>query len=60
MPGLRRIFRYMHPYRWIAFIGFFTVILPVIMELVTPRMVQFVIDKGIRGQNMDAVWQGSL
>ncbi len=60
MPGLRRIFRYMQPYRWIAIVGFFTVILPVIMELVTPRMVQFVIDKGIRGQNMAAVWQGSL
>ena len=49
----------MRPYSWMAVLGLVTTILPVLMELVTPRMVQFVIDKGIRAEDMVAVWQGS-
>ena len=59
MSGLARVFRYVRPYRGMAVLGLVTTILPVLMELVTPRMVQFVIDKGIRAGNMEAVWQGS-
>ena len=40
-------------------LGIVTTILPVLMELVTPRMVQFIIDQGIRAGDMTAVWQGS-
>ena len=39
--------------------GLVTTVLPVLMELVTPRMVQFIIDQGIRAGDMTAVWQGS-
>ena len=39
--------------------GLVTTVLPVLMELVTPRMVQFIIDQGIRAGDMVAVWQGS-
>jgi ATP-binding cassette subfamily B protein len=42
-----------------AVLGLVTTILPVLMELVTPRMVQFIIDQGIRAGDMVAVWQGS-
>ena len=59
MRGLARVVRYMRPYSWMAVLGLVTTILPVLMELVTPRMVQFVIDSGIRAGDMTAVWQGS-
>lgn len=59
MTGLGKVIRYMRPYSWMAVLGLITTILPVVMELVTPRMVQFVIDEGIRAGNMTAVWQGS-
>ena len=49
----------MRPYGWMAVLGFVTTILPVLMELVTPRMVQYIIDKGIRAGDMGAVWLGS-
>ncbi len=49
----------MKPYRWVIIIGFFTVILPVTMELVVPRMLQYVIDQGIQTSNMTAIIQGT-
>ncbi len=59
MRGLARVIRYVGPYKWMAVLGLATTILPVLMELVTPRMVQFIIDQGIRAGDMVAVWQGS-
>ena len=59
MRGLARVIRYVGPYKWMAVLGLVTTILPVLMELVTPRMVQFIIDQGIRAGDMVAVWQGS-
>ncbi len=59
MSSLIRLMRYMRPYRWIVVIGIFTVILPVLMELLVPRMLQHVIDRGIRAENMDAIWWGA-
>ena len=59
MSGLARVIRYLRPYAWMTVLGIVTTILPVLMELVTPRMVQFIIDQGIRVGDMTAVWQGS-
>ncbi|MCY3707734.1 MAG: ABC transporter ATP-binding protein [Caldilineaceae bacterium] len=59
MSGLARVIRYLRPYAWMTVLGIVTTILPVLMELVTPRMVQFIIDQGIRAGDMAAVWQGS-
>ena len=59
MSGLARVIRYLRPYAWMTVLGIVTTILPVLMELVTPRMVQFIIDQGIRAGDMTAVWQGS-
>ncbi len=60
MRGLARVIRYVRPYKWMAVLGIVTTILPVLMELVTPRMVQFIIDQGIRAGDMAAVWRGSV
>lgn len=59
MSSLIRLMRYMHPYRWVVAIGILTTILPVLMELLVPRMLQYVIDRGIRAGNMDAIWWGA-
>ena len=60
MTSLRRIMRYMRPYRPIVIAGIFTVILPVVMELLVPRLLQYVIDDGIREINMDVIVRGGL
>lgn len=60
MKMLRRMVRFMVPYRWVAIIGLLTVILPVAMELVIPRMLQYVIDQGIRASNQQVIVWGSL
>ncbi|MCP4375653.1 MAG: ABC transporter ATP-binding protein [bacterium] len=60
MSSLQRMRRFMRPYRWIVGIGLFTVILPVMMELTVPRMLQYIIDRGIRAGNMDAIIKGTM
>ncbi len=60
MSSLRRIVRYVRPYRWIAVLLVLTAILPVAMELVVPRLLQTIVDQGIRGGNMGVVARGSL
>ena len=60
MPSLRRLLRYMSPYRWIVLLGILTVILPVAMELLVPRLLQNVIDDGIRRSDMHMILQNSL
>jgi ATP-binding cassette subfamily B multidrug efflux pump len=60
MTSLRRMMRYMRPYKWVVIVGILTVILPVTMELIVPRLLQSVIDDGIRANNMDAIVRGSL
>ncbi|WP_211358572.1 ABC transporter ATP-binding protein [Litorilinea aerophila] len=52
--------RYMRPYRWVLLAGLVTTVLPVAMELVVPRMLQYVVDQGIRSGNWEAIWNGSL
>lgn len=59
MPGLRAVFPYLRPYRWMLVLGFITTVLPVLMELVTPAMLQVVIDEGIRGEDMRRIWFGA-
>ncbi len=53
MKALTRMMRYMRPYRWEVVLGIITVVLPVLMELLIPRMLQLVIDDGIRARDMD-------
>jgi ATP-binding cassette subfamily B protein len=60
MKALIRMARYMRPYRLEVIFGLLTVILPVAMELLMPRLLQYIVDQGIRLRDMDAIWRGSL
>jgi ATP-binding cassette subfamily B multidrug efflux pump len=60
MTALKRMMPYMIPYRRIVVIGILTVFLTVGSELVVPRVLQFVIDQGIRRGDMNAIVQGAL
>jgi ATP-binding cassette subfamily B multidrug efflux pump len=60
MSSLRRMASFVRPYRWVAVLLILTVILPVAMELVVPRALEFIIDQGIRAGDMNAIWRGSL
>ena len=60
MKALQRMVRFMDAYWGVALIGLLTVILPVAMELVIPRMLQYVIDQGIKASDMDVIIRGSL
>lgn len=55
MKPLKRIARFAQPYHWIAVLLVFTVIFPVAMELVVPRMLQHMVDQGIRARKMRAI-----
>jgi ATP-binding cassette, subfamily B, multidrug efflux pump len=60
MKSLKRIMAYMRSYRLAVVFGIITVILPVAMELLVPRVLQFVVDKGIRGGSMDNIVRGTI
>ena len=60
MPSLQRLSRFMRPYGWYLFFGFWTTVLPVAMELSVPRLLQFIIDEGIRPHDMDMIVAGAL
>ena len=50
----------MGPYAWILFFGFWSTVLPVAMELSVPRLLQFMIDDGIRPRDMDMILLGAF
>jgi ATP-binding cassette subfamily B protein len=60
MKSLRRIFQFMGPYSWQLFFGFWATVLPVAMELSVPRLLQFMIDEGIRPRDMDMILLGAF
>ena len=60
MKSLRRIMAYMKSYRLAVIFGILTVILPVAMELLVPRVLQYIVDKGIRGGDMSTIVRGTV
>jgi len=60
MKPLIRMLRYMKPYKVSIVLGLLTVILPSLMELLVPRLLQYVIDEGIRQSDMPIILRGSL
>ena len=60
MKALTKLMRYMRPYRLEIIVGILTVVLPVMMELLIPRLLQLVIDQGIRPHDMDTIVLGAL
>ncbi|MGD8399029.1 MAG: ABC transporter ATP-binding protein [Anaerolineae bacterium] len=59
MRALKRMLPFVRPYRWIALALAITVVLPVAMELIVPRALNYIIDQGITPGDMDAIWRGS-
>lgn len=59
MSALRRMLPFVRPYRWIVVGLAITVILPVVMELVVPRALNYIIDQGITPGDMNAIWHGA-
>jgi len=59
MSALKRMLSFVRPYRWIVVGLVITVILPVVMELVVPRALNYIIDQGITPGDMAAIWRGS-
>lgn len=59
MRALRQISRFVLPYRWALIFGLITTVLPVVMELLIPRLLQYVIDQGVLMGDMGTVWRGS-
>ncbi|MEM7127411.1 MAG: ABC transporter transmembrane domain-containing protein [Chloroflexota bacterium] len=58
MISLKKLAYFMYPYRWVAIGGIVTGMLPVLMELAVPRILQYMIDEGIRAESMSVVWRG--
>lgn len=59
-PLIRILRQYMKPYLWLVLLGLVMVILPVVMELLVPRLFQYVVDKGIKSDDMAVIIQGAL
>jgi len=59
MRSLQRILPFVRPYRWVAVLLAVTVILPVAMELIVPKALNYMIDEGIARSDMDAIWRGA-
>lgn len=59
MNSLKRMLPFVQPYRWVAFWLVITVVLPVAMELLVPKALNYIIDAGIEMGDMTAIWRGS-
>ena len=60
MSSLRRIAPFVKPYSLVLILGLLTVVLPVTMELLVPRLLQYIIDSGITAGDMHAITVGSV
>jgi len=59
MSSLKRMLPFVRPYCWVALGLVITVVVPVAMELIVPRALNYIIDQGIELGDMDAIWRGS-
>ena len=59
VSSLKRMLPVVRPYRWVVFGLAITVALPVAMELIVPRALNYIIDQGIEPGDMGAIWRGS-
>jgi ATP-binding cassette subfamily B multidrug efflux pump len=59
MSSLKRMLPFVRPYRWVAVGLVITVVVPVAMELIVPRALNYIIDYGIEPGDMDAIWRGA-
>lgn len=57
MRSLRRILRFVRPYRRLAALSLVTLVLLVLLDLAIPRLIQRIIDQGIRASDRAVVLQ---
>ncbi len=60
MPAMRRLIHYLKPYWTICALAVIMLIGNTTVDLVTPRLVQKIIDQGIARHNMQVVWTTAI
>jgi ATP-binding cassette, subfamily B, multidrug efflux pump len=60
MKSLRQLLHYVSPYRWAAILSVVTAFLMVASELVVPRLLEYLIDEGIRPGDIQVLIVGVL
>jgi len=60
MNSLKRMLPFVQPYRWVVFWLVITVVLPVAMELLVPKALNYIIDSGIEMGDMAVIWRGAV
>lgn len=60
MPPLRRILRFVKPYRRLALLALVLLTSLVFLDLAIPRLIQRIIDQGIKGKNLTVVIHTSI
>jgi len=60
MKSLWRLYKYMKPYRWEAFVALLLLVVVVAADLAIPRLTQRVIDEGVKMQNMPVIINTAL
>ncbi len=59
MTALRRIFRYLQPYRFYAIGATLSLLLVTVTNLVTPQLLRWIIDTGITGEQLTVIIWGT-
>lgn len=57
---MKTVFTYVKPYKWLAFIAIFFVLVELMIELVQPLIMGKIIDEGILMRDEAAIWQWGL
>jgi len=58
--NIKKLLRYVKPYRGIALFSFIMLLFMVLLDLAVPRLIQRIIDTGVKAGNMDAVLRTAL
>ncbi len=60
MRALQKLLRFVKPYTNYALLSLLLLFIMVFLELAIPRLIQRIIDQGIKGNNLTVVWQTSV
>lgn len=55
MHPIRRVFGYVRPYWWFSLLSIVTLLIMVFLDLALPRLIQRIIDQGIKANNLSVV-----
>jgi len=60
VTSISRLWRFVRPYRLMVIVGLFLMVIVVAVDLALPRLLQSIINTGIRQRNLSAVVNGAL